>query len=539
MPQDVFISYSHTDAETTAAIAERLERDGISCWYAPRDIGPGDEWASAIMKALNACRIMVLVFSDASNASVQVLREVNNAVSAGKTIIPFKITENGPTDAMQYYLATLHWLDANGRPLEKSLDDLYERVQNVLDGEEDDYEVEIPGETKRQRRKRRRKKRGFFSFLFGIPAIILNAIFGAIMLFTFCELCGYKNSTAVGLMALFLGSLTLLIFQVTRLVNKPITKYHWLICVGILLVITGVAAVMGSGFDKHLPPTNIPDNGPEVSMNAMNHSMAIRSEDGTVVYFCHNERDEAPCIRRCTYEEFLAGEMGEELVGGVWTDNLALVGDSYLAFRDYSNNKMIMKLLDLETGSVRVLKTRECYEYYAGENEIYYGENTASSNSLGVITLDGKYDGDYFDQNLSSSWIFFYNRDVYYVNTDGFLQNSRTGTLPSKRMNRFLIYDGVIYYCGIDGGLYRAPLNDAGSAEKLCGDDIRSMVICREYLYYLSDTDNGYLYRIPVEGGEPELILQKVFNDLNVIGDCLYLCNYAENYERLNVNDLP
>ena len=113
MAQEVFISYSHFDAEMADAIAERLERGGISCWYAPRNIEPGDDWASAIIRGINACRVLVLVFSEPSNESVQVLREVNNAISAGKAVIPFKISDTVPTGAMQYYLSTLHWLDAS------------------------------------------------------------------------------------------------------------------------------------------------------------------------------------------------------------------------------------------------------------------------------------------------------------------------------------------------------------------------------------------------------------------------------------------
>ena len=49
---DVFISYSHHDAEIRAEIVEKLESAGISCWYAPRNIQPGEEWADAITRGL-------------------------------------------------------------------------------------------------------------------------------------------------------------------------------------------------------------------------------------------------------------------------------------------------------------------------------------------------------------------------------------------------------------------------------------------------------------------------------------------------------
>ena len=50
MAHDVFISYSHKDAFVAQAVCAKLEEKQIRCWYAPRNINTGDEWASAIMK---------------------------------------------------------------------------------------------------------------------------------------------------------------------------------------------------------------------------------------------------------------------------------------------------------------------------------------------------------------------------------------------------------------------------------------------------------------------------------------------------------
>lgn len=536
MAQDVFISYSHVDAETASAVAERLEREGISCWYAPRNIGPGEEWASAIIKALNSCRVMILIFSDNSNASVQVLREVNNAVSAHKTIIPFKITENDPTDAMQYYLATLHWLDANGRPMNRCLDELCDRVQAVMDGKEEDY---VPQDLPSKGGKRgRRKKKGFFSFLYGIFFIIVNALFGIVMLYTYSGLCAFKDPTAVALLAAGLMSVVFFVFQVMRRIGRPITKYHWLICLGICLLISAISWIVGSSYSKAAPAFVLKDNGQEVSLNSCNYSFSVRGEDGTV-YFTHNESGNVPSIRKCSYEDFLAGSKGEELVSNVWADNLVLIDESTLVFRDYSDNKPLMKMLDLDSGSIKILKKTDCANYYASGRTVYYGEYTTSNNGLAVITLDGKYDGEVSQKNCTArGWICYYEKEVYFINENDFLEDLRTGTLGSKKMQQFIIYDDIIYYHGIDGGLYRAPLNDASDMEKMCDADPSAMTACGDYIYFLNQNDNSYLYRIPTEGGEPELVLDRDFNTLNIIGDCLYLCDYAETYIRLNVNDI-
>ena len=134
MAHDVFISYSHKDKAVADAICARLEQDGARCWYAPRDITPGADWAGSIIEAIGSTKIMVLVFTDFSNASKQVMREVNNAVSNGVTIVPFKLTESLPTQSMQYYLSTVHWLDAMNRPLENGIEELNSLVQALLNG---------------------------------------------------------------------------------------------------------------------------------------------------------------------------------------------------------------------------------------------------------------------------------------------------------------------------------------------------------------------------------------------------------------------
>ena len=135
MAHDVFISYSHKDKKTADAICSYLEADGIRCWYAPRDIQPGDNWASAIISAIRSSRIMVLVFSEFSNNSQQVLREVSNAVESGATLVPFRLTKTEPANGMQYYLSTVHWLDAMDDPTDQKIAELNELVHRILDRE--------------------------------------------------------------------------------------------------------------------------------------------------------------------------------------------------------------------------------------------------------------------------------------------------------------------------------------------------------------------------------------------------------------------
>jgi hypothetical protein len=129
---DVFISHSHVDKAIADAACATLEQAGIRCWIAPRDIMPGDEWGTAIVKAIDQCRAMVLIFSASANNSKQIRREVERAVNAGAAIIPVRIEDVVPTEAMAYFMSTVHWLDAMTAPLDDHLRRLTASIKALL-----------------------------------------------------------------------------------------------------------------------------------------------------------------------------------------------------------------------------------------------------------------------------------------------------------------------------------------------------------------------------------------------------------------------
>lgn len=133
MAHEIFISYSHKDKATADAICAYVESKGLRCWYAPRDIMPGASWANSIIEAIDSTKILVLVFTEHSNISPQVLREVSNAVSAGVTVVPLKLTEKEPISGMKYYLATVHWLDAMNEDLSAAIENLYVLCKSILE----------------------------------------------------------------------------------------------------------------------------------------------------------------------------------------------------------------------------------------------------------------------------------------------------------------------------------------------------------------------------------------------------------------------
>ncbi len=133
MAHDLFISYSTKDKTTADEICARMESGGVRCWYAPRDIEPGTDWAESIIRAIDGSKVMVLIFTKDSNVSRQVLREVNYAVGKGVTIIPLRLTDNAPIERMQYYLSAVHWIDARNAELDEKIEELYQTCKAVID----------------------------------------------------------------------------------------------------------------------------------------------------------------------------------------------------------------------------------------------------------------------------------------------------------------------------------------------------------------------------------------------------------------------
>jgi hypothetical protein len=133
MAHDVFISYSSSDKTTADAVCARLEADGVRCWIAPRDVMPGMDYGQAIVEAIQGARLMIVVFSSHANESKHIKREVERAVSHGLVVLPFRIENALPSASLEYFIGSVHWLDALSPPLESHLHELVSTVQINLD----------------------------------------------------------------------------------------------------------------------------------------------------------------------------------------------------------------------------------------------------------------------------------------------------------------------------------------------------------------------------------------------------------------------
>jgi TolB-like protein len=109
--RDVFVSYASQDAAVANSVVERLERRGIRCWIAPRDVKPGAQYADAIVRAINEAKTLVLVLSQSAVGSSHVGREIERAASKHKQVIALKIDAAALTPALEYFLSESQWID--------------------------------------------------------------------------------------------------------------------------------------------------------------------------------------------------------------------------------------------------------------------------------------------------------------------------------------------------------------------------------------------------------------------------------------------
>jgi hypothetical protein len=135
MAHDVYVSHAAADRQVAGAICVALENAGITCWIAPRDVPAGSLFDDAIADAITSSRVVVLVFSEDTNRSEYVRREVALAAEAGAVVLPVRVANVTPSGAMRYYLAQVHWIDVF-QSFDRGLPAITDAVKRVLQGPE-------------------------------------------------------------------------------------------------------------------------------------------------------------------------------------------------------------------------------------------------------------------------------------------------------------------------------------------------------------------------------------------------------------------
>lgn len=491
MAHDVFISYSHKDKAVADAICARLERDGVRCWYAPRDIVPGADWAASIIEALKDTKVMVLVFTDFSNSSKQVMREVNNAVSNGVTIVPFKLTESLPTEGMQYYLSTVHWLDAMSLPLEQSVEQLDALVRAILSGTTPDLSQFAPPPAP--------QKRALPSWAYALASFaVVLAVGCAILLPRYLT----TRQAASGEPAGEGGTITLEPVAIPSIGSADIQDPGNTGTVGNLQGNYQNGAIAASdgewfyfrGNDGYLWKMRL-DGSERTQLNEepTSHIGVI----GDYVYYYCSSSAGTESIRRMKTD----GTQATSIYNGMLED-MSIVGDR-IYFKS-SLDGLKLYSVSIEGGDVRCEGDTEDLYYLTIWDGMMYWANADDGRCLYRANLDGS-DATKLTQNavdsitVADGWVMYNDLGDYH------LHMLDVETLEDHKLSLSGVYDPVISPYGIVG---QDPVNklhlcrtDLGGSAVSTIVDVRAdeISVCEGYVFFVNE-DDGNVYMVDIYG---------------------------------------
>jgi TolB-like protein/Flp pilus assembly protein TadD len=115
---EVFISYASQDKAVADAIVEALEKAGLKCWIAPRDVDAGALYADAIVRSISGAKAFVLVLSANAIVSSHVGKEIERASSKKRPILALRIDAAALTPGLEYFLSESQWIEAQAGNME-------------------------------------------------------------------------------------------------------------------------------------------------------------------------------------------------------------------------------------------------------------------------------------------------------------------------------------------------------------------------------------------------------------------------------------
>ena len=134
MSASIFISFAAQDRKVASTICQALESRGFGCWISSRDILPGENFQSAIVRAIRKAKMMLLVFTANSNNSEEMTKELALASQQKLIVVPLRVEDVTPNDAFAYEFATRQWIDFFS-DWEAAIDQLCERIANAIPAE--------------------------------------------------------------------------------------------------------------------------------------------------------------------------------------------------------------------------------------------------------------------------------------------------------------------------------------------------------------------------------------------------------------------
>jgi len=113
-------------------ICSALEKGGIRCWMAPRDIQPGRVYSGAITEAIGEARVALLIVTPYLNDSMYVVSELAQAMKMNLPIVPLRVEQVKLSSEISFYVDAFQWLDVAGMAIDEFLPCLQQTIRRLL-----------------------------------------------------------------------------------------------------------------------------------------------------------------------------------------------------------------------------------------------------------------------------------------------------------------------------------------------------------------------------------------------------------------------
>jgi len=124
----VFISYTTKNWSIADRLRATLERNGVRCWIASRDIPAGFAWPERIVTAMSETEAALFIVSKDAYGSGNMAHELELADGGNVPILPIRLDTSPLQGPFKYFLSNKQWLDlGDGSP------ERYEAVVSGID----------------------------------------------------------------------------------------------------------------------------------------------------------------------------------------------------------------------------------------------------------------------------------------------------------------------------------------------------------------------------------------------------------------------
>ncbi len=175
----ITISYSKEDKNIAKKLLSKLETQGYKCWIEPRDV-KGENKKESINAAIKETELMILLFSENSNNSEDIVEQYDLAFEEEVPIIPFVVSDLKMAVATQHFFNTHDWINA----FDASFSEASENLIDLMESEEADtsYEQKEPRPQRNTNSKNKAVTNNNQKYILGGIAAVFAIVLIAILL---------------------------------------------------------------------------------------------------------------------------------------------------------------------------------------------------------------------------------------------------------------------------------------------------------------------------------------------------------------------